>query len=67
MCLRLGLSQMVPINGAAVTAEFAQDFRIAAPGRLQCLQREHRRAFAQGQTIPPGVERAADGRGESLA
>ena len=51
--LRLGLGEMIGINGGAVADEFGQDDSASPARAVERFEGKDRRAFAQGQAIAP--------------
>ena len=58
--LGLRLGEVVWIHRGAVTNELPNYDRTSPARAVQRLEGKDRRAFAEGQAIAPGVERAAD-------
>ena len=60
------LREMMRIRRRAVADNFPQNFRIPFLRRIQRLQREHRRAFAEREAIAIRIERPANRRRQRL-
>ncbi len=63
---RVGLGEMMVVDGRSVADEFSQDRRIAPARALEGFQGDDRRAFAERQAVTVRIEWTAACRRERL-
>ena len=66
VAVRIGLGEVMGVRSCPVANDLTKDFRAPLLRRVQRFKAEHGRAFAQSQSIAPGIERTALSGGKRL-